>query len=302
MGEQRTYERALAASHAYPEDGVFPIKCPFCGDITKEMWEEESNKYKCKSEASQLAFRRKFALDHRGQMYLRDPLMRHVDHKDQPGCVLHVLLCIVGQFYKRAIAQNVETMDQVTDINEYLRKDLHVYIRPPKVIKKGEEQTLLKRPSFIGEEAGKVIENLEALIIRLNQGKEISAVQKLEIKAADEFMLMYNLVSVRVENAQDPAQRRTKALKVGRQASRFIRAYTKAFGNGAACTVYIHTLCCTPPCTAYQQYSMRHHGAEWAGTGALQPAPQAAWPAHLQEPDPLDPCEKGWQEESRYDG
>jgi len=131
-------------------------------------------------------------------------------------------------------------MDQVTDINEYLRKDLHVYIRPPKVVKKGEEQTLLKRPSFIGEEAGKVIENLESLIIRLNQGKKISAVQKLEIAAADEFMLMYNLVSVRVENAQDPAQRRTKAVQVGRQASKFIKAYTKAFGNGAACTVYIH--------------------------------------------------------------
>jgi hypothetical protein len=72
-----------------------------------------------------------------------------------------VLLCIVGQFYKRAIAVNVETQDQVDGINHFLKGVLKVYIRPPKIVKKDEVATLLKRPSFVGAEAGKVIAHLE---------------------------------------------------------------------------------------------------------------------------------------------
>ena len=229
----RTYATAVAMSHSYPEDGVFPIQCPCCGPISEEEWQVEHDKEKSKT------FFSKHALEHFGQRYDHPPLLKGVDHADMPGCMLHVLLCIVGAFYKRAIAQNVETEDQVTSINGYLKTELHVFIRPPKIVKKGEEKTLLKRPSFVGEEAGKVIEHLEDLMQQLNQGAPISELQKLQLKAADEFMHMYNLVSERVVDAQVAAQRATKARAVGRQAANFIKAYVVAFGN-SACTVYTH--------------------------------------------------------------
>ena len=100
--------------------------------------------------------------------------MRNVDHCWHPGCVLHVLLCIVGQFYKRAIAVNVETQDQVDGINHFLKGVLKVYIRPPKIVKKDEVATLLKRPSFVSAEAGKVIAHLEDLHLLLNHGSSVT--------------------------------------------------------------------------------------------------------------------------------
>ena len=45
----RTYKRAVAASHAWPEDGKFPINCPHCNggkgrEITEEEWRAENEK------------------------------------------------------------------------------------------------------------------------------------------------------------------------------------------------------------------------------------------------------------------
>ena len=89
------------------------------------MWHLENDKVHTK------AWERAHALSHRAQRWHKPPLMRNVDHCWHPGCVLHVLLCIVGQFYKRAIAVNVETQDQVDGINHFLKGVLKVYIRSP---------------------------------------------------------------------------------------------------------------------------------------------------------------------------
>jgi hypothetical protein len=54
------------------------------------------------------------------------PLLQGVDHKRMPGCVLHMMLSVAGQFYKRCIAQNVQegpdAERQVTEINFFLKK------------------------------------------------------------------------------------------------------------------------------------------------------------------------------------
>jgi hypothetical protein len=87
------------------------------------------------------------------------------------------------------------------DINDFLKRELHVYIRPPKKVVKGEVQTLLKRPSFVDAEAGKVISHLEDLMILLNQGQPITAKQQLELSAADKFMSVYNLARAPLQDA-----------------------------------------------------------------------------------------------------
>jgi hypothetical protein len=111
-----------------------------------------------------------------------------------------MLLAISGQFYKRAVAQEVKTIKQADSINTYLRGWLHVYIRAPKVME----------------------------------------LQKLQIKAKDEFMEMYNLISDRLDDAHDEVERKAKARAVQEQAWVFGTAFKAAFGSGSACTYYVH--------------------------------------------------------------
>jgi hypothetical protein len=141
-----------------------------CGDISEEEWEAENAKEKSK------AWHSKFGLDHFAQQYQCVPLLRGVDHIDHAMCVLHVMLCIAGTIYKHAVSINVENETQAVSINGYLHGYLHVYIGKAKVMSKGEAVAVLKRPSFVGSEAPKVLEHLEMLLhlINYNASEELA--------------------------------------------------------------------------------------------------------------------------------
>jgi hypothetical protein len=91
-------------------------------------------------------------------------------------CVLHVVLCIAGTIYKHAISINVENERQAVSINGYLHGYLKVYIGKAKVMTKGEAVAVLKRPSFVGSEAPKVLERMEMLmhLINYNTDEEVA--------------------------------------------------------------------------------------------------------------------------------
>jgi hypothetical protein len=163
----RTFARAVALSHAKPEE--WPLHCPVCGDITEEQWEAEVKKEKNK------AWYSRFSLKHFAQQYQCIPLLRGVDHIDHAMCVLHVVLCIAGTIYKHAISTNVENDRQAVSINHYLHGYLKVYIGKAKVMSKGEAVAVLKRPSFVGSEAPKVLESMEMLmhLINYNTDEEV---------------------------------------------------------------------------------------------------------------------------------
>jgi hypothetical protein len=86
------------------------------------------------------------------------------------------------------------------------------------------------------------MEHLDELLLVLNQGDMLSALQKLQIKAKDEFMEMYNLISDRLGDAHDEVERKAKARAVQEQAWVFRTAFKAAFGSGSACmyTYYVH--------------------------------------------------------------
>ena len=67
----------------------------------------------------------------RGSGGTTPPLMRHIDPMNHPGCVLHMILAISGQFYKRAVAQEVKTIKQADSISTYLRGWLHMCTSAP---------------------------------------------------------------------------------------------------------------------------------------------------------------------------
>jgi hypothetical protein len=260
----RTYERALALSHARP--AVWPLKCPVCGPITEAEWEAEYKKTKGKSWFAT------FSLGHFAQQYLYPPLLRGVDHIDHPMCVLHVLLSISGTIYKHAISQNVENVTQALTINTYLHGYLKIYIPKAKVVSKTEAATLLKRPSFVGSEAPKVLEHLEMVMHLLNYtassfleseaaaeggrgvpdddvdgwGPPLTVLQDLQLKATLAFTVFYNAIAKRLVDAQDEAQRKAKAYRVQKLGFDFLDAYKLAFGDGA-CTPYVHIHGRVPP-------------------------------------------------------
>jgi hypothetical protein len=264
--KKRTYSRALALSHARPE--VWPLQCPVCGDITEEEWDAERTKEKTKSWYSS------FSLKHYAQQWHCPPLLVGVDHIDHAMCVLHVLLGISGTIYKLAIAAHVENETQAMVINTYLHGILKIYIGRTKVMSKSEAATMLKRPSFVGSEAPKVLQHLEMLMHLINynsteqleiraeaaaaerervgvragggedeDGPELTELQHKQLAATRTFMCFYNCVAKRLVDPQDKTQRKNKAQAVQVLAYDFHDAYKLAFGD-AACTPYVHMSVC----------------------------------------------------------
>ena len=210
---KRSFDRARALSHAKPD--VWPLLCPCCGEISEEQWKVEQKKEKGKN------WHQAHALKHFGQRWGYTPLLNSVDHIDHVMCVLHVLLCISGTIYKLAIAANVENETQASAINTYLHGIL-------KVMSKGEAATLLKRPSFVGSEAPKVLEEMEMLMHLVNYnstaniesraarsaerlearmvvvgdeeedewGPALTDLQKKQLKATQAFITFYKIQSV----------------------------------------------------------------------------------------------------------
>jgi hypothetical protein len=236
QGIKRTTEEQYHLCHEfYGEEQEFV--CPGCSIKLTRAQDNSKHQGVMASKKDTSTYRKK----HNGHEQGKPPVFKNIETMHHIVCVLHFLLRIVATLFKHFVVRFIEDSDQKAKaVTAFLHEECHVCIPEIKTSGKGENVDQAQRVTFNGNEAWRVLMNMDALCAMVcGSQRDLGEMKKCTDATMNYFEILYR-------DETEFSSRQAKAKELIKQGRVVIAAFIPQAAKESV-TPYLHTMVCAIP-------------------------------------------------------